>query len=678
MCGCVDQFMSQAPACMSTPESNSLTEEMTSPIGSLEKKHSFSLLLELAADNDVEGLKRSICEEFEIREVGFWYGRNMLSKKMILEQRTPLMIAAKYGSIDVVRLILLLPEMDTNFSCGTDKSTALHCAASGGSINAVTVVKMLLLAGADPNAVDANGHRPVDVVAAPPKFPSLKTALEELLRSHHVSGCEGDLHASVDSLSSISLPTSFSSEDGLVCSSTSAACKRFNISILSSAEKELPVDPFSADITDHAFTTDEFRMFSFKVLPCSRAYSHDWTECPFVHPGENARRRDPRKFNYSSVPCPDYRKGACRRGDMCEYAHGIFECWLHPAQYRTRFCKDGTKCKRYVCFFAHAPEELRPLYATALPSPRPPAIDYSPASTMFPGSIMAVTTLPPSPSPPPPMPPSDSVSYSTMAWQQQSVSNFNVQSKHPQASRLRTSLNARDVPTEELNALEDFELHQKQFLNENSYASQPNFGTNSPNRSACSIANSDKCSSAKLSACSPSYKLAVLSQPHQQRNTLNPLKKIALSPKNPTDLPSLQAPIGPSSPRRVPQTSEPVSPVNCESPFLGQQQSTGLSSWDNAFSLCHHLRSNNEDSWPKQECGNGNSNWPVQVNEWDNLHQQCSIRLAEEPDVSWVQSVLKEPPGETKEIMGSKTKTQSDVPLQAWLDGLQLDQILAQ
>ncbi|CAA6654769.1 unnamed protein product [Spirodela intermedia] len=97
-------------------------------------------------------------------------------------------------------------------------------------------------------------------------------------------------------------------------------------------------------------------MYTFKVKPCSRAYSHDWTECPFVHPGENARRRDPRKYHYSCVPCPEFRKGSCRNGDACEYAHGVFECWLHPAQYRTRLCKDETGCTRRVCFFAHKPE----------------------------------------------------------------------------------------------------------------------------------------------------------------------------------------------------------------------------------------------------------------------------------------------------------------------------------
>ncbi|AQK78176.1 Zinc finger CCCH domain-containing protein 30 [Zea mays] len=43
-------------------------------------------------------------------------------------------------------------------------------------------------------------------------------------------------------------------------------------------------------------------MYSFKVRACSRAYSHDWTECPFIHPGENVRQRDPRKFLQERSP----------------------------------------------------------------------------------------------------------------------------------------------------------------------------------------------------------------------------------------------------------------------------------------------------------------------------------------------------------------------------------------
>jgi hypothetical protein len=168
-------------------ESISFTKDMSNWI---DTEDSFSSLLEFAADNNVEGFKRSVFDESEIKEVGLWYGRLGASRKMVLEQRTPLMIAAKYGSADVLKLLLSLPEVDVNFCCGPDKSTALHCAASGGSVNATNVVKLLLLAGADSNATDANRCRPIDVVVAPSKFPDLKGALEELLNNGSV--CQWD------------------------------------------------------------------------------------------------------------------------------------------------------------------------------------------------------------------------------------------------------------------------------------------------------------------------------------------------------------------------------------------------------------------------------------------------------------------------------------------------------
>ncbi|XP_057731856.1 zinc finger CCCH domain-containing protein 20-like [Arachis stenosperma] len=130
----------------------------------------------------------------------------------------------------------------------------------------------------------------------------------------------------------------------------------------------VPLSPFSIDAEDpdsqhhlHVFSTDHFRMFDFKVLNCPRGRSHDWTECPYAHPAEKARRRDPRKYHYSGTACPEFRKGHCRKGDSCEFAHGVFECWLHPQRYRTQLCKDGAACRRRVCFFAHAPDQLRVL-----------------------------------------------------------------------------------------------------------------------------------------------------------------------------------------------------------------------------------------------------------------------------------------------------------------------------
>ncbi|CAM0954462.1 unnamed protein product [Alopecurus aequalis] len=108
---------------------------------------------------------------------------------------------------------------------------------------------------------------------------------------------------------------------------------------------------------------DEFMMYEFKVRRCARARSHDWTACPYAHPGEAARRRDPRRVAYSGDPCPDFRRrpggAACPRGTSCPLAHGTFELWLHPSRYRTRPCRAGPACRRRVCFFAHAAGELR-------------------------------------------------------------------------------------------------------------------------------------------------------------------------------------------------------------------------------------------------------------------------------------------------------------------------------
>ncbi|XP_028775265.1 zinc finger CCCH domain-containing protein 2-like [Neltuma alba] len=137
---------------------------------------------------------------------------------------------------------------------------------------------------------------------------------------------------------------------------------RFSSSDEAFLHKFLPRNNLNVDSDDDdsdPYSSDHFRMYEFKVRRCTRSRSHDWTDCPFAHPGEKARRRDPRRFHYSGTVCPEYRRGGCSRGDSCEFAHGVFECWLHPARYRTEACKDGKNCKRKVCFFAHTPRQLR-------------------------------------------------------------------------------------------------------------------------------------------------------------------------------------------------------------------------------------------------------------------------------------------------------------------------------
>ncbi|XP_066379629.1 zinc finger CCCH domain-containing protein 37-like [Miscanthus floridulus] len=131
---------------------------------------------------------------------------------------------------------------------------------------------------------------------------------------------------------------------------------------------------------------DEFMMYEFKVRRCARARSHDWTACPYAHPGEAARRRDPRRVAYTGEPCPDFRHrpgAACPRGLACPFAHGTFELWLHPSRYRTRPCRAGAACRRRVCFFAHTVAELRAAAGAGTKDECLP-LSLSPKSTLAP------------------------------------------------------------------------------------------------------------------------------------------------------------------------------------------------------------------------------------------------------------------------------------------------------
>ncbi|KQK05294.1 zinc finger CCCH domain-containing protein 37 [Brachypodium distachyon] len=139
-----------------------------------------------------------------------------------------------------------------------------------------------------------------------------------------------------------------------------------------------------ADAAD-AEADEEFMMYEFKVRRCARARSHDWTACPYAHPGEAARRRDPRRVAYAGEPCPDFRRrpgAACPRGNSCPLAHGTFELWLHPSRYRTRPCRAGTACRRRVCFFAHTPAELRAAAGHKAGGDISPLAALSPKSTL--------------------------------------------------------------------------------------------------------------------------------------------------------------------------------------------------------------------------------------------------------------------------------------------------------
>lgn len=418
----------------------------------------FSVLLELAASDDLAAFRSEVeGKGFDLDEASFWYTRKIGSRKMGFEERTPLTVAAAYGSVEVLKYIIAKGGVDVNRACGTDGVTALHCAVAGGACSSVEVVKHLLDSSADAGCVDANGNKPIDLIPAGLNVSSSSRnkVIEFLLKGVNLIGSVDDI------LSLEEVP------------------EKMIVSQLSE-KKEYPVDVTLPDINNGVYGTDEFRMYTFKVKPCSRAYSHDWTECPFVHPGENARRRDPRKYPYSCVPCPEFRKGSCPKSDACEYAHGVFESWLHPAQYRTRLCKDEVGCNRKVCFFAHKPDELRPVYAStgsAMPSPRSAGVSAVDMASLSPLMLSSSSLPMPTATSTPPMSPMAAASSpkSGGMWQNK-VNNLTPPTLQLQGSRLKTAFSARDLDLEmELLALEKQtnQLQQQQLMDEISGLSSP-------------------------------------------------------------------------------------------------------------------------------------------------------------------------------------------------------------
>jgi hypothetical protein len=154
-------------------------------------------------------------------------------------------------------------------------------------------------------------------------------------------------------------------------------------------------------MTDSIFKLPDFRMNCYKILPCCKKFAHDWTQCNFKHDKERAIRRDHRIYLYKPIMChyienkkkenPNVEP-ICPKGNNCEFAHNIFEVYMHPDKYRTEMCKYGVNCKRNeesVCFFAHNPGELR---IVGYPGVRIPDIE-SPCSSSCMSDIIDTASL---------------------------------------------------------------------------------------------------------------------------------------------------------------------------------------------------------------------------------------------------------------------------------------------
>ncbi|KAI3751281.1 hypothetical protein L2E82_22329 [Cichorium intybus] len=589
-----------------------------------EKYHGLFLkcsnLLELAAADDVSGFIYMVEEKGEsLDEISFWYGRrNGCKGKMGLEERTPLMIASMYGSIQVVKYIIDTKKVDVNRISDSDGATALHCAAAGGSPMSVGVVKLLLEASADVNSTDGDGNKPGDLIARGIKS-SKRKALELLLNG-------------------------FGIEDG-------SDEEQIEEKEVVSAKKEYPVDVSMPDINNGVYGSDEFRMYTFKVKPCSRAYTHDWTECPFVHPGENARRRDLRKFNYSCVPCPEFRKGSCVKGDSCEYAHGVFESWLHPAQYRTRLCKDEIGCARKVCFFAHRVEELRPVYAStgsALPSPKSGSVTVN-SMEMGSMSPLALGSTPPMSPPTSPM------------WQNK-VNHLTPPALQLPGSRLKTALNARDLETDmELLGLESIRTQQQQRrqliddLSTNLYNPNNRFGELNlkPTNLDDAFGSLDQNLFSQFHGLSPKVSSSMTNTPiqsqsptsHQQfRQNSTPLRASYPSPNYSSSPVRKPTSYGFDSSAAVAQAV-----MNSRSGSFAKQRSQSFI--DRGAGATMSLRSIPQQASPFTEWGSpdGKLEWGYSGEDANKLRKSASfgyggtpVNMNNEPDVSWVNTLVKD------------------------------------
>ncbi|XP_063555951.1 putative E3 ubiquitin-protein ligase UNKL isoform X7 [Gorilla gorilla gorilla] len=96
---------------------------------------------------------------------------------------------------------------------------------------------------------------------------------------------------------------------------------------------------------------------------CRQGYA-----CPHYHNSRD-RRRNPRRFQYRSTPCPSVKHGdewgepsRCDGGDGCQYCHSRTEQQFHPEIYKSTKCNDMRQtgyCPRGpFCAFAHVEKSL--------------------------------------------------------------------------------------------------------------------------------------------------------------------------------------------------------------------------------------------------------------------------------------------------------------------------------
>ncbi|GAB4828087.1 hypothetical protein Ancab_035002 [Ancistrocladus abbreviatus] len=330
-------------------------------------------------------------------------------------------------------------------------------------------------------------------------------------------------------------------------------------------------------------------------------------------------------------------------------------------------------------------------------------MDMAAALNVLPGSPSSPSMMCPSPFSQQPMSPSvNGTAHPNGAWPQPNVPTLHLPGSSLQSSRLRSSLSARDMPPEDLSLLSDYNVHHHVLNDLTSYSqlrpNHPSLSLSSRSKSlapsnleelfTAEIASSPRYSDHAAAVFSPTHKSAVFNHFQQQQSMLSPISTNVFSPKN-VEHPLMQASLCASSPGRMsPGSVEPISPMSTRLSALVMREKPHQL----RVSKCTRpgFQANFLCCWIPD--------WSVSVGDEPGLlRRSSSFELknnSEEPDLSWVQSLVKESPPDMK---GKLADPMSDaIPtseclttnasfesvdhsvLGAWLEQMQLDQLVAQ
>lgn len=101
-----------------------------------------------------------------------------------------------------------------------------------------------------------------------------------------------------------------------------------------------------------------FAADTYKIKECKNKAG---CNCDGYH-HEFERRRNPAKYRYSEIPCPNVFKGGwkapalCPKGDSCGHSHTVNEASYHPRTYKTKKCNKYEQGKCHYgdrCAFIH-------------------------------------------------------------------------------------------------------------------------------------------------------------------------------------------------------------------------------------------------------------------------------------------------------------------------------------